>query len=392
MSYYDDHNFPSAIASSLDFEDDLGNRTPRTNMKGELTGSLTRNLTNDSWLGSVIYYDEQYRPIVAVTENHLGGIDRTTTRYTSSVLDEVEETFTTHTTTAGSHIVRQTYDYDHQGRLLAVTHQLDNQRPAVKLARYTYNELGQLVQQEINADAPDEQVSQTVDYRYHVRGWLKGINDVNEADDYFSQELVYERGGNTDVVQFNGNVTDQYWRNWGQDEQSYQYKYDEADRLINAVHSGPYSTKSIKYDGNGNLTDLQRFTQGAAAAKKMDFLQYSYQGNRLTKVKERSGGDLTLGFVDGANSNEEYGHDAADNKLWQQVVDVAGNEVVTTDYLSIYVSTNWECTAVYSFRYSVSTPGPVSVFFLSSQKLKPGPVAPLPHPWFSLPTIPRRCV
>ena len=380
VSYYDDYNFPSAIASSLDFTDDLASHTPRTNMKGELTGSLTRNLTNDSWLGSVIYYDEQYRPIVAVTENHLGGIDRTTTRYTSSVLDEVEETFTTHTTTAGSHTVRQTYDYDHQGRLREVTHQLDNQRPAVKLARYTYNELGQLVQQEINADAPDEQVSQTVDYRYHVRGWLKGINDVNEADDYFSQELVYERGGNQDVVQFNGNVTDQYWRNWGQDEQSYQYKYDEADRLINAVHSGPYSTKSIKYDGNGNLTDLQRFTQGTTAPKKMDFLKYSYQGNRLTKVKERNGGDLTLGFVDGANSNNEYGYDAAGNlvrddnkgitnivydpvlnlplevsmsngmlrygydaagnRLWQQVLNGAGEVVVTTDYVGAFEYSN----------------------------------------------------
>ena len=380
VSYYDNYSFPSTIANSLNFTDDLGSRTNRTNMKGELTGSLTRNLASDAWLGSVVYYDDYYRPIVAVTENHLGGIDRITTRYTSSVLDEVEETFTTHTTTAGSHTVRQTYDYDHQGRLLAVTHQLDNQRPAVTLARYTYNELGQLVQKEINADAPDEQVSQTVDYRYHVRGWLKGINDVNEADDYFSQELIYERGGNQDVVQFNGNVTDQYWRNWGQDEQSYQYKYDEADRLINAVHSGHYSTKSIKYDGNGNITDLQRFTKGATAPKKMDFLQYSYQGNRLTKVKERSGGDLTLGFVDGANSNNEYGYDAAGNlvrddnkgitnvtydpvlnlplevsmtggtlrygydaagnKLWQQVVDAAGNEVVTTDYVGAFEYSN----------------------------------------------------
>ena len=255
MSYYDNYNFPSAIASSLDYTDDLGSRTPRTNMKGELTGSLTRNLANDGgaaprWLGSVIYYDEQYRPIVAVTENHLGGTDRTTTKYESVVRDEVIETFTTHTTSAGSHTIRQTYDYDHQGRLLKVTHKLDNQS-TVTLARYAYNELGQLVQKELNADAPTEQVSQTIDYRYHVRGWLKGINDVNEADDYFSQELVYERGGNTDVVQFNGNVTDQYWRNWGQDEQFYQYKYDEADRLINAVHSGHYSTKSIKYDGNG---------------------------------------------------------------------------------------------------------------------------------------------
>ncbi len=320
----------------------------------------------------MIYYDDYYRPIVAVTENHLGGIDRTTTRYTSSVLDEVEETLTTHTTTAGSHTVRQTYDYDHQGRLIKVTHKLNSQ-PTVTLASYTYNELGQMMQQELNPTTLADQVSQTVDYAYHVRGWLTAINDVDSDTDYFAQQLVYNRGGNTEVVQFNGNVTDQYWRNVGQEKQSYQYKYDEADRLINAVHSGHYSTKNIKYDGNGNITDLQRFTQGATAPKKMDFLQYSYQGNCLTKVKERSGGDLTLGFVDGANSNNEYGYDAAGNllrddnkgitnvtydpvlnlplevdmtngtlrygydaagnKLWQQVVDAAGNEVVTTDYV-----------------------------------------------------------
>ena len=398
VSYYDNYSFPSAITSSLDFTDDLGSHpTHRSNMKGELTGSLTRNLANDAWLGSVIYYDDYYRPIVAVTENHLGGIDRITTRYTSSVLDEVEETFTTHITTAGSHTVRQAYDYDHQGRLLTVAHQLDNQQPAVTLASYAYNELGQLVQKELNADAPTDQVSQRVDYRYHVRGWLKGINDVNEADDYFSQELIYERGGNVDVVQFNGNVTDQYWRNWGQDEQSYQYKYDEADRLINAVHSGHYSTKSIKYDGNGNLTDLQRFTQGATAPKKMDFLQYSYQGNRLTKVKERSGGDLTLGFVDGANSNNEYGYDAAGNlvrddnkgitnivydpvlnlplevdmtngmlrygydaagnKLWQQVLNAAGEEVVTTDYVGAFEYSNSTLSLVHHGEGRIHFPG-----------------------------------
>ncbi len=254
-----------------------------------------------------------------------------------------------------------------------------------------------MVQKELNADAPTDQVSQTVDYRYHVRGWLKGINDVNEADDYFSQELIYERGGNQDVVQFNGNVTDQYWRNWGQDQQSYQYKYDEADRLINAVHSGHYSTKSIKYDGNGNLTDLQRFTQGATAPKKMDFLQYSYQGNRLTKVKERSGGDLTLGFVDGANSNNEYGYDAAGNlvrddnkgitnivydpvlnlplevdmtngmlrygydaagnKLWQQVLNAAGEEVVTTDYVGAFEYSNSTLSLVHHGEGRIHFPG-----------------------------------
>ena len=319
VSYYDNYNFPSAVSSTLDFTDDLGNRTQRSNMKGELTGSLTRNLSNNSWLGSVVYFDEWYRPIVAVSENHLGGIDRTMTKYASLVLDEVLETMTIHSTGSDNDTIRQTYNYDHQSRPTEVTHKV-NTESTVTLASYTYNALGQLVQKQLNDNAPSEQATQTINYRYHIRGWLSSINDLNDADAYYAQLNSYQTHG-----QYNGNIAKMQWKNQGQEAKSYNYSYDPADRLIGATFqkqvsgswaSGNFSVSGITYDGNGNLLTLQRQGEVNNAATTLDHLHYAYQGNRLTSVQEQSAGNAQYGFVDNPTpSGEEYGYDAAGNLL-----------------------------------------------------------------------------
>ena len=317
VSYYDNYSFPHATQSDMTFTSDIGGQTPLTNMKGELTGSLTRNLSDQTWLRSMIYYDAQYRPIVAITDNHLGGIDRTTTKYASVVLDEVVETITKHITASDDHTIRQTYDYDHQSRPTEVTHKVDTES-TVTLASYTYNALGQLVQKQLNDNAPTTQATQTVNYRYHIRGWLSSINDLNDADAYYAQLLNYQTQG-----QYNGNIAQVQWKNQGEGAKSYDYSYDAADRLTGATFqqqvsgswaAGNFSVSGITYDGNGNLLTLQRQGEVNNAATTLDHLQYAYQGNRLASVQEQTGGSAQFGFVDNPTpSGDEYGYDAAGN-------------------------------------------------------------------------------
>lgn len=52
---------------------------------------------------------------------------------------------------------------------------------------------------------------QTLNYKYHIRGGLKGINldaDNNLTDNLFSYKLAYEDDGTL----FNGNIRNQFWK------------------------------------------------------------------------------------------------------------------------------------------------------------------------------------
>ena len=116
---------------------------------------------------------------------------------------------------------------------------------------------------------------QTIDYQYHIRGGLRGINldasgnptpNVSEAD-LFSYKLDYETAG-----YYDGNIGKQTWNSparrtvltpsGGTVLRSYTYNYDAASRLKSAIYSGAngedYSIPNMNYDRNGNITNLQR--------------------------------------------------------------------------------------------------------------------------------------
>lgn len=50
--------------------------------RGLATGGKVNNLGINSWLRSAVYYDRKYRVIYAVSENHVGGWDKTSSYYT----------------------------------------------------------------------------------------------------------------------------------------------------------------------------------------------------------------------------------------------------------------------------------------------------------------------
>jgi RHS repeat-associated protein len=152
---------------------------------------------------------------------------------------------------------------------------------------------------------------QSVDYSWHIRGGLKGLNTdpvsgTLQAGKLFAMKLGYEEDGQ---VYFDGNIRSQQWRS-GQDAQvrSYTYDYDGASRLTGASGSaGVVSLSNLTYDANGNLLTLNR--------AGVDALTYSYSAvgntviagsNKLTRVSDGAGN--TQGFSDGNTTGDDYAY------------------------------------------------------------------------------------
>jgi RHS repeat-associated protein len=237
------------------------------------------------------------------------------------------------------HVVIRTLQYDHAGRLLKVNHKLD-QEPEVVLNASEYNEIGQLVTK--NLHGVNGIFTQSLDYRFNIRGWIEKINDPDNPvdNDLFNLKLNYQlptaQGG---AAQYNGSISEMIWKSAGGDRQSFGYSYDALNRLTAAnyfnlnksSYDGLYNEKigdvaSTRpgYDLNGNILNL--FRNGVKAdnsqTPKVDDLRYYYRGNKLAIVNdvitdnsnETGFKELIESTFDQVNvTNDEYQYDANAN-------------------------------------------------------------------------------
>ncbi|MEM7037565.1 MAG: RHS repeat-associated core domain-containing protein, partial [Bacteroidota bacterium] len=81
--------------------------------------------------------------------------------------------------------IRNRYQYDHAGRVKRVFQQ-NNNDPEIVLSESHYNGLGQLVEKNIHQTTGANTWLQSVDYGYHIRGWLKNINDCDLKNNLLS--------------------------------------------------------------------------------------------------------------------------------------------------------------------------------------------------------------
>jgi len=149
-----------------------------------------------------------------------------------------------------------------------------------------------------------EKELQEVDYTYNVRGWLKGINDVNnQGNDLFSFAIKYNDIADESKQLFNGNISSTLWKTKGQDSslKDYVYDYDPLNRIISGIdNTGNYNLDEVEYDMNGNIKRLQRSGHRDAAFTDfgvMDQLVYNYHGNQLLNVTDAT--SIEFGFNDG---------------------------------------------------------------------------------------------
>jgi hypothetical protein len=329
VNYYDDYDFPNppVIPTTVEGQTVFYNTT--TKPKGLPTGSWVKVLgfTQNQAETSYTLYDYKARPIRTFKQTRFGGYLQI-----DSKLDFVGKplyTVTRHKRLNADPeiLIKETYTYSAQDRLLTHTHQINGGVVEV-LASNTYDELGQLVSKNVGG-------LQKVDYAYNIRGWLTEINKVkalqqgSDPKDLFGFKIGYNKldpNSNSISALYNGNIAETFWssNSDGGLVRGYSYWYDWLNRLGSATYqksglgTNAYN-ESQTYDKNGNIMSLQRNTSPNDAQLNtmlMDDLTYNYNPNspnQLMKVTESTSGNRSQGFFDGNQVNDDYTYDANGN-------------------------------------------------------------------------------
>ena len=309
--YYDGYSFIGhhKVPSSLSVS---GNDTSIDTSLGHglQTGAATAILYGDSVTGyiySAMYYDVRYNISKVITANHLGGHDYVSTSYSYTGKPSAVEI--RHDMRHYGDYAKCSYTYDDADRLVKVTHKIDS-NSEMTLQQNTYNALGQLTNMSNS--------SFVVSYTYDIHSWLKHISASNQMT-LFEESLMYE---NAATPCYNGNIGSMTWKAGNYILQRYDLSYDNASRLVSATYTGGSNNSkdfsaSYTYDCMGNITSLKRNgLQDGGTYGPVDNLTLSYDGNRLTSVKDRVT-DPTYNnawnFADGADSSQEYEYDENGN-------------------------------------------------------------------------------
>ncbi|MFB3386609.1 DUF6443 domain-containing protein [Flavobacterium sp. LAR06] len=328
VTYYDNYTFPNAPAVPTTVE----SQSVLVNVKTLATGSWTRAVSTPTSIAgetSAIFYDGKARPIRNYTQNHLGGY--TSTDSSLDFLGKTMYTISRHKRTASDTelTVKEVFTYSPQDRLLTHTHQING--GAIQLmAANTYDALGQLMSKNVgnSTGAP----LQKVDFNYNIRGWLTEINKTvnlqqgSDAKDLFAFKINYntiEAGISGVTGLYNGNISETLWRTGSDNiERAYGYKYDNLNRLKNAVYEKSGLTtnaydENLTYDKNGNIISLVRKgdVDPQAGIIEIDNLAYTYptNSNKLGNVTDNT--NNTSGFNDVNKTGDDYTYDLYGNMI-----------------------------------------------------------------------------
>ncbi|MFI9559082.1 DUF6443 domain-containing protein [Nonomuraea endophytica] len=329
--YYDDYQFVGALPDPARFafgEEWGGNGQHLPRACGRMTGEQLRVLGSAQYISTVVYYDQEYRAIQAISDDHLGGTTRHCQTFKLSG-QPLNSLIVHHSGPDGEKTrVQQDHTYDHGQRLVCVHHQVNDQQ-RITLLSQEFNDLGEVVRKGLHSSGDDDMFAQLLDYRYNIRGWLTSINRQPVPDDdtrLFSLEQGYESENTAlgSVPQFNGNVSFATWTHAHQgQEQSYLYRYDAFDRLVSAQYrsagmDGAFDVRGVEspaipYDANGNILGLSRHGLIDEKPVEIDHLTYTYRTNQLTHVDDASGHNE--GFRDNGVQGNAYEYDHNGNLI-----------------------------------------------------------------------------
>ncbi|WP_343664790.1 DUF6443 domain-containing protein [Chryseobacterium mucoviscidosis] len=263
------------------------------NTKNLPTASYVKNIEDDNWTKSYIWYDEKARAVGTYAVNHLGGY--TKTESLPDFAGVVQQTRLTHARLASDppKVITQTFEYDSQNRLKKQWHQVDS-NPQELLSENIYNDLSRLIQKKVGNSL------QSIDYTYNMRGATTRVNDpANPGNDLFAYALSFFDPSDNITGKYSGNIKEVSWKS-AQDNilRKYAYRYDDLNRMTQGIYSEPdaslpqnnFFNETAAYDLGGNITSLQRNAKGqfSATAELIDNLTYTYTGNRLSTVTDNS--------------------------------------------------------------------------------------------------------
>ena len=330
VTYYDDYSFIAnpefnySLASfSLQNQEypEIIEPVLASSTKGFATGTKVFVPGTGKWLLNVSYYDRYGKVLQNITENHLGGTDRSSQIYDfrgKVICSKLE----TKTRTGNLHSIEKRFEYDHAERLTKVYYKIDS-LPAIVMTENKYNELGQLVEKKLHSAKDDGNYLESMTYTYNIRGWITKINDPeNMGNHLFAMELTYDQPeeGLDAFAQYNGNISSMVWSSKNLTEKrGYGFQYDKLNRLTKAQYGKntagwtpqdeDYSVPLIGYDLNGNIDTLVRAgLVSPGNYGQIDQLKYSYNGNQLIAVDDE--GEETEDAYDfrdkGSKYNKEY--------------------------------------------------------------------------------------
>ncbi|SHG85224.1 DUF6443 domain-containing protein [Chryseobacterium vrystaatense] len=310
VNYYDTYPaysfnppFPSTIFGKAIMTDA---QNASVNTQAMPTLSLVKNIEDESWTKSYIYYDSKGRSVGTYTINHLGGYTKTETELDFTGVAQQTKLYHKRLSTDTEKVISQSFEYDGQNRVKKQRHQVDS-GPVELLAENTYNELSQLSNKKVAGGL------ESIDYQYDIRGALTRVNDPAAlGTKLFGYALKYQTPEYANVApgKSNGNISEIDWKSASDGIlKRYSYIYDPLNRLKDAIYAEPGSTiphnntynEHATYDLNGNIKTLQRNAVPVMGntATMVDDLVYEYTGNRLDKVIENSLNDT--GYEGGNN-------------------------------------------------------------------------------------------
>ena len=348
VNYYDDYNFSFAPTIPALVEGQSVFYTTTNKPKGLNTASWVRVVETSTTVPvkaerNYSLFDFKSRAIRTYKFNHLGGFTQVDSNF-KPLTGRLEYSVTSHSRASLTAVVtsKDEFSYSNQDRLLIQTNQINGGTKQL-IASNTYDELGKVISKYVGGTAiTGTSGLQKVDYSYNIRGWLTGINNdvtnnivLNASEnDLFAFKINYAtvEGSAPGIVPlYNGNISETYWRSKnGNNIRKYGYRYDNLNRLKEAIYQKPdilnpvtnYFNESLTYDKNGNIITLIRNSASpldAAPLLTIDNLTYTYQlnSNRLAKVTD-SPATATSGFRDGTNTNDDYSYDANGNMTIDQ--------------------------------------------------------------------------
>ena len=270
VNYYDNYDFLTTLSPEIGeqltatvFET---YDQPVSSVHGRLTGSRVYHLYDSACQVTANYYDYQGRLIQQCATSPMGGYNRTCTAYNFD--GTISRALMQYHNERDSLMERYAYTYDHAGRLLTTTYQIDT-LPSILLVKNVYDELGRLAQKTRHND------SDTTTYGYNIHHWLTDI-----ANSQFTEHIVYNGSASANSY-YNGNIAQTMVQHDAVPVCT-NYTYDEVNRLTlaqNADHAT--QREAFAYDKMGNVLELRR--------DSIDHLSLTYSGNQLIQVSDAQG-------------------------------------------------------------------------------------------------------
>ncbi len=317
VNYYDTYPPGSPVVTNPILNQEILQHNAQNSIistKSLPTASFVKNIDNNAWTKTYVWYDTKARPVGSHTINHLDGYTKTETLLDFVGIPEKTITYHSRSYTAQPDVtIEENFTYDDRKRLIKHEHEVMGKSPKEILAEYTYNDREKLVEKKVGNNI------QQVDYRYNIRGWLTGIN-LDESDEpqtgkLFNYRIKYNNPEKPSLSppKYNGNIAEIDWWNNGSAQKRYGYQYDKLNRLLAGIYQDPESTtpesrindELVTYDLNGNIKTLKRNTKQNFSYTPIliDNLTYTYTGNRVTNIDDLSG---NMSGYEGGNGLIEY--------------------------------------------------------------------------------------